>query len=61
MNNGQREDSAFHAYYEWVEEQLHKIESEKEEEYYWETPWFSFNNNNNEESSNDWHKVQRLD
>lgn len=53
MNKGQREDSAFHAYYEWVEEQLHKIESEKEEEYYWETPWFSFNNNNNEESSND--------
>ena len=49
-------DSAFYAYYEWAEQQLQKIESEKEENYYWETPWFSFaddDDNDNEDSSDD--------
>lgn len=43
-------DSAFYAYYEWAEQQLQKIESEKEDSYwYWETPWFSMEDTEEEE------------
>jgi len=31
VNLGQLEDSAFHLYYEWCDEQLRKIESEREQ------------------------------
>jgi len=32
MNLGQLEDSAFHLYYEWVEEQLYLMELQQQEQ-----------------------------
>ena len=45
MNLGQLEDSAFHLYYEWVEEQLYLMEVQQEQQdNEYESGWVSYIN-----------------